>query len=594
MNVLFKKGVLTDLFNNDGTIKSGITPVNGAIYFALNKSDTGEERGKLYLGEDDKLIPIGEDVVLKTVNSTSNLPTASKHKGEFYYCTSGNILAYSDGSNWVQVNTNTVLTASAQNTTVTVTNNAAEIATSVSDNGGHSSEGSIKLVGGDNVTIATATGTNAFSITAQDTLYDLTATTAGVDATNNNRSLGANINLVGSTTTASTDIVKIKSTDSVVAKVNGSGEIELTVDTNGVGSVTSAHMGGGQTTSDHDGAITGDTALQGFHIAVGSTTATFGANINPQISIKGASGAVESTTQFISSVYDSSTPTLSLDVYSTSAINTKLDNLKNTINAMTYRGSAAQLSDVTSPTGGLHNGDVFVATNEITFTSPTYSASGGDGTDGNIAKPGYLIIVEGTENDNGVIADPTTATYTIVKANDTDTTYTVSSITNGIEIEEVAGGSSNAIGSLTISEGTAISVSSTGTTSKVVTVSHATVSHTTSTVTTPATGTSTANANGSVVTTYSGLVTGVTVNSQGHVTNVTTSSIDVTDTQLKSAASSVSATGTATTGYTATVTMAIEDTAANTASASFSLQSDSLVMTASGSEIAVNLVWGTF
>lgn len=99
VNVLFKKGLLSELFDSNGAVKSTVTLVNGALYFAMNKSDSGEERGKLYLGEDNKLVPIGEDVILRTVSQISALPTASLHKGEFYYSEQGNILAYSDGSN---------------------------------------------------------------------------------------------------------------------------------------------------------------------------------------------------------------------------------------------------------------------------------------------------------------------------------------------------------------------------------------------------------------------------------------------------------------------------------------------------------------
>ena len=254
---------------------------------------------------------------------------------------------------------------------------------------------------------------------------------------------------------------------------------------------------------------------------------------------------------------------------------------------MTYRGAAGSLTDVTAPSGGLHNGDVFVATNAISFADYTTS-TGSPKT----AEPGYLIIVEGTENNNGVIADPSTATYTIVKANDTDTTYTVSAITNGIQINEVSNGAANAIGSLTVSEGSVINVVESGTgAAKIVTINHADVASTTST----ATATATTASSGIQHTQIIGAVTGVAVDSKGHVTNVTTSSITLNDTQLRSVAHTASATGSSLAeGYVATVTTTVADSAANELSANFSLKSNTLEMAEDNGQVAINLIWGSF
>lgn len=594
VNVLFKKGLLTELFNENGTLKSGITPVNGAIYFAVNKEDSGEERGKLYLGEDNKLIPIGEDITLKSVADISALPQdASKHKGEFYYCITGNILAYSDGTNWVQVNTNTTLEANGQDTQVSVASNAATISHAIKDTGTGTnqkeSDGSFKLTGGSNVTVAAGTGPNNIEISAKDTTYDLGVESAGQDA-GNNRSLGVNVTLTDNNATPGKDSIQIKSTDSVIAKLNN-GAIELEVDTSGVGSVTSVDFGGGQSDASHDHVIDGETGLQGFHISVrdSSNGGTCRAdNLNPKISIKNAAGTEEARVAFTSTAFEDKSPVAALDVYSTTAVNARIDELKRTINAMTYRGAAGSLTDVTTPSGGLHHGDVFVATNAIDFAG--YTTSTGSPKK---AEPGYLIIVEGTENNNGVIADPSTATYTIVKANDTDTTYTVSAIANGIQINEVANGAANAIGSLTVSEGSVIDVVESGIgANKTVTINHADVTSTTST----ASATATASTDGGIQhTQIIGAVTGVTVDSKGHVTNVTTSSITLNDTQLKSVAHTASATGSSLAeGYVATVTTTVGDSAANELRANFSLKSNTLEMAEDNGQVAINLIWGSF
>ncbi len=609
-NVLFKKGVLTDLFNTDGSLKSGITPVNGAIYFALNKEDTGEERGKLYLGEDNKLIPIGEDVILKTVVSTSNLPAAAKHKGEFYYCTTGNILAYSDGLNWVQVNTNTVLTATIQDTGVNVNNNIANISHSITDNGNHASEGYHSLEGGNNVTLTASTTTNRIIISAKDTTYTMSAASAGTDPATA-RSNGANIVLTDNNSTPVVNTVSIKSTPSVVASVNGNGEIELAVDTSGVGSVIGVDFNGGQVDGEHNSL----TSSEGFHISVKTsdgTRSTYAANLNPGIAVKNAAGTALQPEYFTTAATATSSnnplgegnnPIIVLDVYSRQAVQDKIDELARTVNAMTYRGTVSDLSGIVSSQAGLHNGDVFLADASFSFADDpnhTYSASGGNGLDGKAVAPGYLVIVQGQENaETGLITDPTTATYAIVKANDTDTTYTISGIANGIQFNEVSGGSANAIGSITVNQGTAITVGATGTTSKVLTVSHASVQHTATTATTPITGTTTNDNSGRFVTTYS-VVASVSVNDQGHVTDVTTAPLEVSNDILKAASTTVSASGALATGYTASISHTIEDTSGNAVAAAYQLKSDTLELTAIASTsstpamVNVNLIWGTF
>lgn len=605
VDVLFKKGRLAELpASGDSSV------VEGALYFAINDADASNQRGKLFLGDaSHKLIPIGEDITLKTIQTLNQLPSASNHADEFYYCVTGNILAHSNGTDWVQINSAARLKEDAQNIDVTVSNNVATIDDLIEDEmpggTGKVSQGNFKLIGDTNVALTAGTGTNEIKIAAKDTTYDLAATSAGTDPTaeDPDRSLGVNINLSGAisgaTGTVATDTVKIKSTDSVVAELNANGEIELTVDTSGVGSVTGAHIAGGQTDADHDGrADQTDASLEGFHIAVSSTTDTFADNINPGISIKGASGAVESTVKFVSSAYDSDTPVAALDVYSTSAIETKLTELRNTINAMTYRGMASTISQVTNPSGGLHNGDVFLAGAEINFHSPTNYQTEGigllDEEGKENAQPGYLIVVSGTENSTGVIADPTTAKYTIVKANDTDTTYSVVGTEKRWAINEAG----DEIGAITFAEGTAITVADSAPTSdtKTITVGHANVAHT-DTTGAAVNPTPTAGNNGELTQTFNA-VTGVTVNAQGHVTDVTTSPVTVTSHILKQAdtAAEVVVTGTSVeSGYTAAITTTVADTSGASVDAAYSLQSNSLELAEPSSNvISINLVWGTF
>ena len=575
-NVLFKKGVLSDLFASDGSIKSGVTVVNGALYFAMNKSDSGEERGKLYLGEDNKLVPIGEDVVLRTVSQISALPTASLHKGEFYYSENGNILAYSNGSQWSQVNSSARLITSSTAMTVSGTNNTATVGMEVTDqiggdaNSQHTVEGAFTLSGGSNVTITTSAQT--ITVSAKDTTYDMAATSAGTETVDGHtRSLGANINLTETGTATTTDTVKIKSTSSVVASVNANGEIELAVDTSGVGSITDLQAGTGHVQDDGT-AVSGATGSYGFHYRAVSTTASYAGNIDPQITVKNAAGNALTAVHFVDGV-------AALDVFSTQAVVDKIAEAMEAANAMTYRGSASEMSDITGVSGGLHNGDVFIATEAFTI------GNGYNVDNGNKVEPGYLVVVHGGTEDgtDGTITTPTSATYTVIKSNDTDTHYSVEGINGGMQFNE----GDESIGTLTFSGGTSIDVTATSTTaSQLVTISHATLTATNYTTTASSV---TANYGNDHTATLS-VVTGVTVNRQGHTTGVTVTPIVITDTRLTTTAStSVSAAS-----NTATIAMTFSDTAENAATASFSLTSSSLEITNTGSQVAMNLIWGSF
>lgn len=440
-----------------------------------------------------------------------------------------------------------------------------QIGTDVNTQG--TATGSFTLTGSDNVTLV-GNGNN-ITISAQDTTYELSGSSAGTETTaTGQRSAGANIHLTETGTSTTTDTILIRSTDSVVATYSN-GAIELAVDTSGVGSVTGLASGNGKVAADGAASTATDSA-NGFYYKVSSTTATFGANIDPQISIKNAAGNVESTIHFVNG-------TASLDVYSTQAVNDRIDSVLQAANAMTYQGSVTTMSELTDHTGGLHNGDVFLATNGFATTGYTVDPVGAE------VKEGYLIVVHGGTESNGVISDPASATYTVIKANDTDTTYTVTSIANGMQFNKISGTTSQSIGTLTISAGTAMDVSSgSSTTAQVITISHATITTTTTTASTVTAQYASHKATVNVV-------TSVSVNSQGHTEEVVVTPIEITDTGLKSVASSVS-----TTANVATVTMTVADSADTTSSASFALTSSSLELTSSGKQVAVNLVWGSF
>lgn len=587
-NVLFKKGLLSQLPTSGSN-----DVVDGALYFAINTTDSSNQRGKLYLGDENhNLIPIGEDVVLKAVSTMSQLPAASSHAHEFYYIEQGNILAESDGSEWHQVNTDTKLVGSNSAITVgNVSNNASEISLAIAQTDDPSNTavgGKFSIKGGTNVTI-TKDGSNVvISSQDDDTHYEIDAA-AGTQITESGKVRDVvEITLDDSRGASYDSTVKFKDSDSVGVNIDANGVIYFAVDTSGVGAVTDLTGGNGQAQDDGQ-----STSTNGFNMMIETSDTnhpSFVGNIDPQISLKNSSGTALTPIHFVNGV-------AALDAYATGAVDEKLANLRQTLDAMHYMGGAATLNAIKG--NGLHNGDVYLATSTIPFTGESVS-TGSETT----AEAGYLIIVEGTENTanntpvNGTPAGeipPANATYTIVKAHDTDTTYTVANPSHGMTIAPTSD-STHPIGGIVLAEdaGGVIELSdSTANNINTITIKHADDIRDTSW---QLTGTAQSQNAGSSKT-FTGIVTGVAVTPEGHVENITLSSLTVTDTvtQVNSNVYAVSASSNV-----ATITNTVGDNQSGSAQGTFKIASPNNTIqvtktTDNGVDVVnLDIVWGTF
>lgn len=208
---------------------------------------------------------------------------------------------------------------------------------------------------------------------------------------------------------------------------------------------------------------------------------------------------------------------------------------------------------------------------------------------GGLVTNGDIIIANGTEDSNGIITSNTLHFDIIPSGNDIDD-YTLEPATHGVTLEE--GGVAK--GSFTLDAGTQISLTDNATgDDRTVTIAHSNV------VRTDPTATTVTQTNGSDQTFTA--VTGVTSNSQGHVTAVQTASITVKDSvaAMSSVASTASAANNVATVTTTVGLTPYTGATASTANGSFKIESDNLSVTAptvsSGSapEIKINLVWGT-
>jgi hypothetical protein len=280
--------------------------------------------------------------------------------------------------------------------------------------------------------------------------------------------------------------------------------------------------------------------------------------------------------------------TATLPVYS----KTDIDNKFKTLDAMSYKGmvggtggtAGADVAEVvaTHP----HIGDTYKIGEAMNLPS-TYSSTGSAIS----MKAGDIIIATGTEDAaTGQITAASLKFDYIPAADDVeDTTYYISTSTHGIELHE--SGSDIKIGSIGLTAGTAITLTDTvdsGSKNNSIAIAHDSVTRNNTT------GTAADNAADGSITIPA--VTAVTTNGQGHVTGVETTSFTI-DSKAKNLDSVAFATSGSSNNITMTGTFTIKDPFSNATTSktgTFSIKSDNLTVTGSGSAITINNVWGSF
>lgn len=518
-NVKFLRG-------NQAGLPSGASIVDGALYVTLDTK-------RLFMGYDDagtkSLIPIAEGIT--TVTSVSVLPAAAQHEGEFYYITDGNVLAWSNGTTWLQTNTDTHLVT--KNNALSVNNGV--VSFSAADSNGNEVSGNFTVAAGtNNVTIGQgANGELAISV-APDTTYEISTA-----ADNANVKINLTPSQDGTALASGGSFVKLVDSDSVNVSLDANNNIKFEVKESGVTGISS---------------FTATSENAGFKWQIDTTAGTeYPATLDPTI-VYGNSG--NQTAHFANGVATLSVPT-------SSELTAAINNLEKTINAMTYRGVASSAATITGST--LHNGDVWLADDEFSIG-------------GKAVKPGYLIVVQGTETDGVIPAAD--ATYDVVEGNDTDTTYVGSAITHGVQLADKDGGLAAQIA---LTAGTSIELTDSALTKgNSIEVKHANVTRTDSTETAAE-----QQASNNLV---FNVVTGVTTNAQGHVTGVATKSITVVDTQLDAG------TWATTASVTNNVATVNHTNNGDLGEISMSLGSagETIAVTASDSNVNLDIVWGTF
>ena len=562
VNVNFKRGTHSALMAlastgyNEGTFY--LTNDTNRLYFAQTNS---------------KLVDLNQYIHLwdTTVEST-NLPVASANlvleKGDIYYLIQQNALIIYNGATanpvWTQLNPDTFLTSANNAVGVTGSNSdqTQTIGVSVSDSAGNTASGQFQLVAGSNVSF-TKNG-NAITIASTDT-NDNTTYTLGTQTSVANSDIGK---LVLTPSTGSAQTINIKGEGNTHVVSDASGNITIS-SAGGVDSIS------GQFSST--GAI--QTQIQLFD---GSTLTP--ASVLPHITY-GENGS--STVEFVRDANDFTDGTATLSVYTIAQTDQKIADALAEADALTYKGTVSSSDAATKLVSTAKVGDTYKATGDISKSGLIHVDSNKNGT----AKAGDLIIASGTDGNVVWEVIPSGDDQAIdVDLGTNDNTFTITD--NNVSL-----------GGFNLTGGTNITVnSSVSGTAKTFTIAHATPSSGTAVTVANA-----VNSNGNDNTTLHAasstgtdlvipVVTSISKDAQGHVTDVTAQNYVVVDTHgsISGMDSNVSVTdNVATVGIGVTF-----DQVRSSSTFKITVDQDSLQLSKTTinnvDTVKLELVWGTF
>lgn len=487
---------------------------------------------RLYVGEGGAIVPVNEGLI--TVASVSALPTADQSiAGHFYYATAENVLCVFNGTKWVQINPDTYV--SGFSSAASVSNKVATVAQTIKQSGQNDDD----VKGG-------------FKLAVADLDIAASGDQVTITGDKNDISVAQNGDNVAKVTLGSTlfedDSVNIKGTSGITVSVSGD---DITIGTDAIGSVNDDIAATGHTFT-----FNGTTGQLDLKLKTkGGDTITVG-NVKPIISYGDGDTAI----------FNGGTATL--DVYSKAQIDDQFKTKLNSLNAMTYKGAITAL-----PTSGVSNGNVYLVGSGASIS-----------VGGVAAKAGDLVIAEGTETDNIISG---TINWTLIpSANEIDTLYTIKASGNKINLDSTGDNSSISV------EGDGTNITLTTANNKL-----------TATHVGPGTGSAVAtDKTGAAVTQSTGesktitVVDGVEADATGHITKVVTKDVTVYDTnvdEVKEVFSAAKSNNVVTVSHTTTVCQNSGDDETSTA-ASFSLTSDNLTVSNSGTAVTMNFEWGTF
>lgn len=553
-NVMFKRGLQNQV---------PLTAATDGVFYLT--TDTH----RLYVGQGANAVLLNQTVqFVDTVSKLTEISSAWKtdvekaaHLQDLYYVLphgggdnshNGNILAVwvKDSSNqyaWVQINPdhNTHVTRMTQN--VTSITNGANLNTRIDTNDADLTLSGLFAVVGSNKTVKVEAAADGKGIVITGDTYTMSRGEVG------------EIKLTSALGQAGSSVKVVAGSNVTVTNGTGANEIQVAAkDTK----TTTVGVG-----LDATGKLTVQVTDSEGTTKAGSTNLTlnYGANGQASVPVGGK-----------------------LDVYTIGEVDEKLKKL----DGMTYVGTISASSDSTGtykmgadfvPYNGAtklpaHNGDMFlvVGAKDVEYAT------------GKFAKNGDLLIATGAED--AATGNLTSVVWSYVPSGDDntlDTTYVFTANAAGnmltIQSKSSLDGDTKNVGQIKLEAGTAVKITSTANGGNLTsTIAHADVAHTEN-ATSP---------NLDDATTFEA-VSGITVNEQGHVTNIDKATYKLPT--YKQANPNVTATLTG--GVTSEVTIkeGLQKGSSNPVyNAGFKLKSDTLSMTATGGNVTVELQWGTF
>lgn len=538
-NVLFKRGTQANL--------ATAQHIDGCFYLT---TDTH----RLYVGEGGAIVPVNQGVI--TVEEVNKLPAGSAIEiGHFYYATKENVLCVYNGNRWVQINPDTNTKVSGVTITTSVSNGVATVVTEVASDDGGKKSSSFTVTGSNGVDVK-KTGDNLV-IDGEKYTISSEADLADTDLIHVKLTSDKHVDVTNPRNSEFT----IKAGDNIQISKDASGNIVITGSEGFTIASFTAGAGSGKAGD------TSDAANKGFHVSIKETGGKEHlAQFRPSIKVNGVSVEFEDGTA-------------ELDVYSKGQI----DGLMRELNAMVYRGTCGTGGTVTAaPTKEVKIGDTYRCVSDVTVNGAT-------------AKTGDLIIARGDEDSTTGYITGTVIWDIIPSGNDVDndTKYIGKAVDNGMELQEVGGGS---VLKLQIAgDGEYIVVEDSATTdsakSNTVTLSHKTVTQSDSSVN--ATEMAAEPATAYEIT----AVTGVTRDAAGHVTGLVTTKYKVKDTNgsLQSVAKTVAVSNNIAT-VTTTASFKHAGGGTDTKSAAQTFTSDSLTFAEAGdgAGLSINMEWASF
>ncbi|MBO7535629.1 MAG: hypothetical protein J6T34_00620 [Bacilli bacterium] len=583
-NVLFKQGLQSSL----DQIRANLTATEGTFYLTTDSHRLyiGRINGEGQTATACDAVPVNEGVTY--VNSLNELPTITTaadkrlYAGQFYYVGNSNILCVYSGSTadgatnggWVQINPNTDTKVDGFEYTVTVSNNVATIqgrvnlTTPQGVTGGEYYQDTHTITGAGSVYV-TANGTDGLTITGDEYTLD-SSVTNGV----------ASITLQDTQHSTKNTSIGVVGGSAVQIDEDNQGNIRISADDTQLDQVTV-------------GAGNGASGTEGFYVRVqdalnGTTSNIRTGTIDPVVAVGSDTTVSGNQVHFVNG-------TATLPVYSKADVDGMMANL----NAMTFKGVVSSTSN--PPTTNVQVGDTYKASENFTFLN--------NGISTEISK-GDLIIATGTET-NGVITSG--LQWEVIPAgNDTDDIFRYKgvAVTHGISLNETMGSNDQgSAGRLTLAEGNMISltdtVSGTGNMNNEITVSHATHAA----PTTSSAGT----VQQDVFTTQTvTAITGIGVDSYGHIDSYATTTWQLTDTagRLTAANTNITASNDHTSATITNGTYSSHPTSGTDlgyVTASHNISSSTLSLSATAATInnvshvqtapatlTIDLVWGSF